>query len=543
MRVVSDRKWLAGKLFGIDAATEAYNALKALGGASLDLTAFMELENAEQVKLSLFPIAPSKTAQVEYTVALPTEYYDGRHHLTLPRDAVHTFDAGKGARDLKVVQNDDAVSVSFAAKQDALGGALAVVPLASDSAYTRVRIEAGPTLSKVPDKAHVVVAMDTSRSLKKEQVDAQRDAAIAYLSHFTDATTHVLAFDRTVRTVRDIETAPLTRHNGSRVDKALLKVAALLKTTPADTPKRVLLLTDAITAESVTAGAVESLIRKTGALVHVASVSCPTCTPELAVADVHDWDDAVHDTGGLAWSAKGHPDDDTAYALFEEWARPIRIHELGIDVLHEQDDTTTLLEGDGTTVAWLSDYAYDEVVVFGKLWNKTIKKTFAPNKLEAKRASALVFGSELVDAMDYEEMSKLALSRGVLSQATGFLAAPKDAKPGKHGFQAQSDAIGLGSVGTTSGPCSGTGPAELSSFRHKKWLKNTLGLMWQSCGGDRKTGSAKIETTYAEIVDVLHVKKSGDDVRNVVPCMKKELWALKLPADFTRPHVTYEVEL
>ena len=210
----------------------------------------------------------------------------------------------------------------------------------------------------------MVVVIDASRSLTDQQVDAQKAAAAAYLSHFQDASVEVLTFDRKThrrygslvpveRARRDLAAVQIERRNGSAVDQALAEAEKILAATPAGRPRRLVLTTDALVRSALKPERIRAALGPSGAVAHLGLLDGDI--PKLVRDDQHVWAPALRSTGGLLWHAgasEAHAHRKQMNAVFEEWARPLRVDnfrlyssDLDLGAVTERPDV--LDEGEG----------------------------------------------------------------------------------------------------------------------------------------------------------------------------------------------------
>jgi hypothetical protein len=561
-------QWFAGELMESEKAAARYRELTGLGGAFPKDPALLSWRTQKELTLQVFPVAPSTNKTVEYTYLLPTEYRQGAHHLVLPplgSEALRATLRARSAHGEALLIDDKPQTgavISSPSKLDValvphraptIGGALAVVPVGAQRVLTRIRIEAAPKLSTVPRHARIVVVIDTSRSLAEDQLGAQLVAAQHYLRHFADARVEVLTFDRKVRArhwsfvssaraVRDLANIGLVRRNGSEVEEALLRAHALLEGIPKHHPKRILLLTDTHTRSAITAHRLRASISE-DTLMHVGVLS--SGAPALERDLEHDWSELTRSTGGLVWSGTAHSDPQHERAMrhvFEEWARPVRLHVLVISA--PRIDMMALLseeilnEGEGITEAWFDADATPWLKVEGLLWAKPITRVLRPDAAEGKRWSALAFGSDLLHELSEEEMMTLAMRGGAVSPVTSFLAIEPGVRPSTEGLE-WGQGFGAGGFGLRGGGTGGGGawqrpnPKELQAF-----LAAELGAARRACGIASSTTKLSLQTTFAEIVAV-HVLGSASDAEKA--CLENATWQLQLPSMFRHAHHSWQL--
>ncbi|MBW2522595.1 MAG: VWA domain-containing protein [Deltaproteobacteria bacterium] len=577
--------WFRGELMEAGAAADKYRELTGISGYQwVKDPALLSWSHQRQLWLQVFPVAPGGPKTIEYTLALPTEYRDGRYAVTLPAMGTEKLLATLAARDAPAAgrllvdgkqlepgarfspPDDEGVEVALEPRRTPrIGGALAVVPLATDRALTRLRVEAGRELSAVPREARVVVVLDRSRSIRGSAMAAQATAARAYLSHFqsVDGKARVLTFDRRVRALQDRFVAPARAmadlaklgaetHNGSQVDDALIEAERVLAAVPAHLPKRILLLTDARTRTSLTEQGIRGAIGSSGAIVHVGEVT--DGAPTLDRYDEHRWTSAIRLTGGVAWSAMADGDstatlDADHRSAFEEWVRPVRLHHFRVSATGAPDGQLSfdrsLAEGQGVTAGWIASAEVPWARVDAELWASPVSHVLRPDPAEGKRWSALVFGSPLFWDLDESELLPLAMKGGAVTPVTSYLAIEPGVRPSTEGLDhergGRGEGIGLGSIGTI-GHGGGWGR---SPFDYSGHLQRHLEAAWKRCGGPKRTSIiVKLETTLAEIVDVKTFGTQVDPPRAAAACLTEAAWQHHLPAPFWHePLQTWTIRL
>ncbi|MCB9700530.1 MAG: VWA domain-containing protein [Myxococcales bacterium] len=585
--------WYEGELMEAEAAAAKYKELTGIGGYYPKDPALLSWRHQGMLALQVFPCPPGEDKSVEYTLTLPVEYVHGRSVLKLPRlgteaiaadvrvrpasrrDQIFLGDApvppGTRVRwpkaagedevvvvdegvddgesvdfDERLLVGEDEVLVSLARRDPArLIGRVASVAIRGDRHLREFEVEAAPKLSQAPRGAHVVVLVDTSRSLSDEEVAAEIAAARSAIAGFPDARVEVVPFDRAAAPLfgrflgRDAALAALgglqpARHNGSDVDLALATAGELLQRAPRGAPRRVLLLTDALTRESLTPARLRGALATTGALVHVGIPSLSGGS-ELVRDDAHAWSPAVKGTGGLVWGAAidGEESEGRRRAVFEEWVRPLRIDHLKVVIpgLGEGDFEVpeSLDEGEGLRDLRLHAAALPWVRVEGELWTKPLREVFTRDQAHGRLWSALVFGSELLGELTEEEMMPLALFGGAVSPVTSYLAIEPGVRPSTEGLF-EGEGLGLGSLGLI-GRGAGAGGHGYGArrFDHQAWLRGELARLRGACGAPALR--LTLETTRDEVVAVA-AQLSGASDPVSARCVEEGVWAWDLPASF-----------
>lgn len=567
--------WFEGELMEAEAAAAKYRELTGIGGYYPKDPALLSWRHQGLLALQVFPCAPGQPKTIEYTYEMPVRYGAGRYHVTLPAmgtrqlrplarvTSVEPGDAlfldGKPISAGTVVKLDrDGLDIAVAPRApERLGGALASVPMSRRHALSRFHVDAAPRLSEAPRGAHVVVLLDGSRSLSDAATRAAVAAARATIAHLPDARVEVLTFDRKVRArygaftrvgaaLSDLGTMAVERRNGSRVDDALAEADALLAKLPARTPKRILLLTDLLTRSALGPAKVQGLV-KSGAVLHIGVVH--DGEPKLTRDDSHPWASVALGTKGVLWTADASAapmDADAMKRSYEEWARPLRLHNFKVHAKGIPDSdlsfTETLDEGEGIEDLRLPVAPVSEVAIEGDLWGDHVKKTFLPDEDEGKRWSALVFGSNVLYSLDEKEMMFLAMRGHAVSPVTSLLAIEPGVRPSTEGLGVgeggggRGEGIGLGSIGTI-GRGAGLG------FDKRGFLSDELAAAAKACGAAGRRVSVRLETTVDEVVDVPSVSLKGAAGGAIERCVEEAAWRIDLPPAFTGSFEAWDIEV
>lgn len=570
--------WYAGELLEAELAAARYRELTGIGGYYPKDPALLSWRSAEQLALQVFPCAPQLAKTIEYTMVAPTEYAEGRHVLVLPPVGTETLPArmrvhAEDRRD-QVFVDDEPVgagtSIELAgehrialAEADAprLRGSLASVPLAEGRALFRYQLDAAAALSEIPRGADVVVLIDRSRSLDAETIAAEVATAHAYLASFTAPRLHaraaVVAFDRRADDLLDgfapvdearalLEELELPSANGSHVDVALTHAERLFAGDGRGRTRRILLLTDRASRSRLSLARLGTLARRTGALVHVADVAF---APEDALVrdDGDAWTAVVAPTGGVSWHVEvtgDVPDLAGRRDVLEELARPRRLHALEVrapgiptDVLGVPE---TLAEGEGLHALLLTDRAVDRVIVRGQLWTTPVREVLVPQADAARLWSALVFGSDLALELTEPDMMTLAQRGRAVSPVTSYLAIEPGVRPSTEGLDA-AEAFGIGGLGLAGVGHGGGGSAigAVSPVDHAAILRAHLRDALATCGSPDADARAELETTFAEIVDVVSVGVGDDAV--LTDCVTEQLWRVALGSEFSAPRERWSI--
>lgn len=551
--------WFEGELLEAEHAAARYRELTGIGGYYPKDPALLSWRSQSTLALQVFPCPPGEFKRVAYTLRVPTTYEGGRERLVLPvlgdDRAVPHITVAPGVLGGEVLVDGRAVSpgtpfllteeieVSLAHPASRLlEGALASIP-AGERAVTQLRVDASERLSTVPRNAAVVVLLDNSHSVGDAGVRASSGAARSFLSHFegTGARVRVARFDRSVRPLTDGFTDPAAAmarldeagpplENGSHLDRALDFAVEAFGRAPEGAPRRLLVLTDALTRAAVSPAAMRQVARRTGAIVHVADlVSGP---PSLHRDDDHAFAQLARGTGGVFWSGSAEATEgDEQRAVFEELARPLRLDRVrfafrGAEVGVELPDV--LDEGESISLLELTDGALSSVELTGELWSRPVRRELHRDAAHERRWAGLVFGSDLFHDLDEPTQEQLAWQGRVVSPVTSFLAIEPGVRPstagldweGMSGIGFGGGGIGLGTIGTL-----GRG----GGLDEQAWLEDNVEPLASRCGVLGRASLA-IETTLNEVVEVEVDVEGGtpDETR----CLTEAVWGLALDGAF-----------
>jgi hypothetical protein len=563
-------RWFPGVLMEAEAAAAKYQRLTGIGGAYPKDPALLSWRHPGLLWLQVFPVAPADSKTVEYTLTAPTEYANGRHRLVLPRLGTAELaprvvvKAGNGEDlfvDGRPFPSGGAIDWSWSGEASLelalaprrpprLDGRLAVRETGAGRFLVRYRVEAAPRLSEIPRHAQLVVILDASRSQDDEDRAASIAAARAYLAQFETAEVQVLTFSRqaTAEFARFVPVAQAIERlaeltirpaNGSHFDEALALADRLLATRPPGA-RRVLLLTDLLTREALTPARQRKALGRSGALLHIGVVTAGEARLEVRADD---WSIVARDTGGLVWNAMAQPDDEEqARRVFEEWARPVRLHAFAIAGPAPEEEEMdrlpeTLDEGAGTTFIGLTRNPTTSVQVRGELWARPVRLTLRGDPAESRVWSALVFGTNVRDDLSEPEMMVLARHGRAVSPVTSYLAIEPGVRPSTEGLDEGEG--GLGMMASRSVGSSISCNAGLSPFDHQAWLKAAIVDAWRTCAG-RDGVRVTLETTRAEIVEV---DARGSDQAAALSCLREAIWSLELPEPFRDSWERWSVNL
>jgi hypothetical protein len=561
-------KWFDGELLEAETAAARYRELTGIGGYYPKDPALLSWRAQGLLALQVFPVDPGGPKTIEYTLHLPTEYEGGRHRLLLPPmgtdeqpaqivlrpahrlDQLFLDDAPIGTG--KRVILDREVEIGLA-RRDAplLSGRLASYPFGDARVLVEYEMHAAAKISEVPSDARIVVLIDTSRSRTASETQASVTAARAYLAHFAEAKlrarAQVVTFDR--RPVRrhdamlpvdqvlaDLETFAPIRRNGSHVDAALEQALDILDDSPRGGPRRIVLFTDALTRSSLAPARLQALATRSRAIVHIVDIGG---RGELSLLrdDDHDWAGLARSTGGLVWTAAvgDAGEDEAMLAVFEELARPLRVDRLRVVAAGLPPTAETfpavLDEGEGVGDLLISERGVRHIKLEGELWSRPIREIVTPSEGHAKLWAGLVFGSELLHDLSESEMMRLAVHGRVVSPVTSYLAIEPGVRPSTEGLDWAEGGAGVGfAMGTGRSGVVRYG-ASPNTFDPQGWLAAQLRAAVRRCGVPKAEASVELETTRAEIADVVSVTMEPSDAV-ARDCLREEVWSFELPSEF-----------
>jgi len=557
--------WFDGELLDAEVAAARYKYLTGIGGYYPKDPALLSWRSADHLKLQVFPLEPKKLKTIEYTLEAPTHYAEGRYTIDLPAMGTASLAPTVTVRsdDPKDSLFVDGIAIENGATRRLLGpldfaiaprdppklaGRFASVGFAKGRALLHTALEVAPKLSEVPKGAYVIVLIDASRSIRAANRAAELAAATGYLAHFPDARVAVIPFDRAVRplhtsfvpqkqALEDLKTAKHTARNGSDLDVALADALGRLDHAPAGAPRRVLLLTDLQTRSTLLPAKMRAIdYHKT--IVHVASVSAGTTS--LSRDDSDAWAEVPRATGGVLWNAHANADVKSNRAVFEEWARPLRIDRLtltGVGVAGAIPLPESLAEGDAFDDLRVHSFPTPALEIHGELWSNKTTTLLSTNAAEERLWSALVFGNEVREELTEKEMSIVAVRGHAVSPMTSFLAIEPAVRPSTEGLD---DAFGMG-FGSGVGGFGHGGKAVFmkagSKYDFAKFWREKLLAIAAKCGGGAL--HARFETTRDEIV-AIDIKSPNEPLRT---CVTSTAWDLELPPDFTEAWQKWELDV
>ena len=578
------QRWFTGELLEAEKAAALYQKLTGLGGFYPKDPALLSWRDQSLLALQVFPCPAHAEKVVEYTLAMPTEYREGAYHVQLPAlttesqytdlhvAAIHPEDRllvdGVPVRqDAIVLNRANGLDVALVPAAAALEVDLVSLPVATGRVLTRFAIRAAPQLSRVPEHAYLVIVIDGSRSVDSEFEAAAKVALDAYLSHFVDARVEIMTFDRSTTRVlgrfegvpearRALSTLGLARRNGSDVARALYEADQLLAaSTPPGSPRRIVLVTDGLVQSSLTGERLRGALAQSNALVHIGLLGSGSAS--LSRNDEHPWAAALRSRHALVWSASAPSAVDSeetpsARSVYEEWARPTRIDNLGTfsdnqgvaDRVESDGLLTSLAEGSGVQDLYLERRSTRTLNVSGELWLEPVRTVATASAEHQPLWAGLVFGSPVLDELVESEMMPLALLGHAVSPVTSYLAIEPGVRPSTEGLEPAVSGYGHGASGVSLGrsiACSlGANMPELD---RRGYLENELAAESRRCGAAAHSYALDIETTRAEVVHVDAIAQT--DARNplVESCLTEAAWALELPVGFKEDWEDFRIEL
>ncbi len=594
LRVRGAGGWRSAALLPADEAERRYQDLTdvtrlGFGELTEHAPALLAWTGTGAVSLRVFPVRGGGTADIEYTVTVPTCYAEGALLLDYPdvsgANLARPAIVVAGARAKIYAANAAGAPGVRASFEDRCGNGthdagagtvIAVEPGAIDRAairystfragagkvLARLEVDAAAVLEPLPVRARVVFVIDGSWSADDAGLADQLALAGGYLAHVPDAEVEVVVFRRRAERLfggftpaaefaRAVEASPASRRelgNGSNLDEGLALAANLLRSGERR-PARIVVITDGRmrrgfeAARTVTALA--GLPRH--AVVHVVDRTRGTGAPYEMREDDHDLAPIAAAFGGMAVTIGGGADDPLLVAeVMLGLVRPIRID--GVQVhgagLAETASLVpdVIVEGAGVRAMALDAAAPDRVRVTGKIWGRTFERVVARDRGFTRTLAALAFGHEVMDELTDDEQRGAAVLVGAVSPQTSYLASDDDRRP----LVADPDAYaGLGLVGHGVSCCGGRASVSCCGGLHGRrarvrerpafesmlaaWLRGPALLCARAHGLDDIAVGVTVETTGDEVVDVA-VDGAPDDT--VAACVADAAWELRLTREF-----------
>lgn len=582
--------WLHGELEPADEARARYEALTNMDasrrGPRRD-PALLSWSFQGGLALRVYPVPAGGQRRVAYDLDMPATWYEGAWHVDLPDLGLDGQPARLCARatNAKDGLSLDGVTIADGACLDLdASHDLSLAPADANQLRLEVasheidpdthlglwRLSMPAEIESIPEHARLVFALDQSRSLTEADARAQRQAAIAYLEHFRPkalgASVTLIGFDHEAHTlgapwqsaaeaIEVLASEPLRAGNGSDVGAALAEAADRLRSTPEDAPRRVLVLTDFLTASSVVPEDHVTTVEGMDAVVHMATVRAGH--PHAVRDDSHAWSGVAARSGGVTWRAGISPEgSELGSATFEVWARPLYYDDLRITV-HTSDGDTVWNEpefsaGDGIESLTFDRRPLESVSVHAWAWNREIVLRRPADAALGRRWAGLSIGEWAATDLGPDQLQRLAMAGGVVSPQTSFLAEEPDAEPSNRGIVRPRSLIGVsntgligkgGCGGTGSGYTRGAGVAFSGRLDRGAWLTRQAAAAADSCNVGEKL-RVRIESTYDELVSFEFHRSDGRALPgDQTVCVEAGLWAIQLPdTDFHDERGAWTVE-
>jgi hypothetical protein len=569
--------WFDGELLEAEAAAARYRELTGIGGYYPKDPALLSWRSQTHLALQVFPCPPNLDKTVEYTLRIPTEYREGRHHLKLPRigteslaaeatvtpvvsgESIYVDDKPMAAPGWVNLKQEVDIAVAPNTKSP-VDGALASIPVNAQKNIMHYHIDAAPRVGTVPPGAFVVVLVDASFSLSENEVQAELTMARSFVGHFPAGRIAIMPFNRKVnqpagfvsvgQALSTFKTMVIDRRNGSDVDSALAQADALLTKAPTGSARRILLLTDTRTRAEITPEFLKQKLAKSGALLHVGVVRSAGKS-WLERDDEHPWNTVTRPSGGLVWNAgtdEYTPNDANNFTLFEEWARPKRIHHFALhapSLNNKRFSAPDILdEGQGIEELDLPANAVDKLEVTGELWATSIRREFVRNDAENQRWAGLFFGTTSYSAITEEEMMPIAMLGKAVSPVTSYLAIEPGVRPSTEGLE-EFEGVGIGF-----GSGFGRASDRLFGARRVKYpddketfLRRMLEAGLAKCSGGTHKANVALETTRAEIVAVKSSVEGEPPTSTLSTCFEESVWEIALRGDFISEYEVFTITL
>lgn len=447
--------------------------------------------------------------------------------------------------DSKQAGNDGQATLSVEAPAiDTVLARLGSVPAASGKEFFRLEIDTAPELRPLPRKLNAVFVIDASRSLHAENVDTQLAVARAFLSHVPDASVELVAVRRRAARVfgrfvpaKDFEAAltaavargELALGNGSNLDAGITIAGKALRTQRG--PRTIVVTSDALLRPSWdNRFAFAALKKAPGATVHVVLPTAGSRVTEDRRDDDHALSPIAQRGGGVLLHVDhidGRSKELDAVAL--GLVRPIRIDDFRIDGVAFPDDRDLperLDEGDGLREMAMLKSAPKRVTLRGKIWAKPFVRQVEATLPFSKATAAFVFSHDMHDDLSDDEQFRLAMTAGVVSPVTSYLAIEPGVRPSTEGLETAGRGFGAG-FGSASGVGyggGGRGIGKLPPFDLRDEIADEIAAC-EKAHAPRADWSETLtlHLTYEEIVDV------DAPTTPMAQCLAEATWTVEMP--------------
>lgn len=561
-------EWLRGALLEAEPARELFARLTSVGPGAPQPTALVDAGRV----LSVFPLRAGARLTARVEGELPTSYAAGWTTVRLPRLGSATAPAqvsllAEAPRDRLLRGGAPALpGVAFTSSGDVEAAvahadppriALRIAaPSAGARAVLRVEADVSPRLSSPPARPDVVIVLDVSRSRPAADVEASRAAAATYLASLPDARAQIVTFDRRVEVrTRGWETSqeaarrlwelPLARRNGSELDLALARAAALFDERGGGAPRRVLVLGDLLTRAELPVSPAMRLLAARGALTHLVVSRGPGA--RLQRDDDHELAAAARATGGLVWElgegAARRSD------VLVELVRPVRLHRvtwrLGGASAADLGLPDTLAEGEGFELSALTSRAVTHASLRAELWASPVQVDATPTAAGDARWAALALEAPSAVELSVEEKRALAVRGHAVTDFTSLIVLPGEVRGSRDGADSER---GFGLSGFTASAHDGVAGhghgrvGVLPRLDGAAKLRALLSPAWRACGGVG-AGAIVVETTRDEVAHARIEALPPDAPSTLGPCAVEAAFAVELPAEFTGAHHVWRVAL
>lgn len=521
---------------------------------------------------------------VDVTIAAPTCFYRDVRYVSVPADWRKTADMAlrRIPIDAQAISEacdqpepdglgGDTTWIGFAAPElkakpsgDRVGGFAGRLPLGEDH-IVRVELSLAGRLGDVPPDLATVVLVDGSRSMRFDEIEAQRQLVASYLKAAPASRVQVLAYARHTRPLLPgwttaAQAAPrvdrglrgIALRNGSNFDVALADAGTWLERVQGT--RRIILVTDERMADRLEALPAATLRRllPPGTLVQVVTVD------EAAKQPRRDEDAKLAPlaaaTDGMAVRVGRVEDRQHVDATL--LARPMSLDQIvvkapgwtemqiGLDHAHCGNEPDELLrEGQSCTWWGHGDATSGPVVVEGLVWGKRVQRLLRPDENRAREIARELSSRDVLDETFKARVDGFA--RAVNNQWSLYAEWGGRAKYegglgfGMSGGGASCDGCmhSVGSVGR--GILVGTG-------REPPDLESQLRPLLAACGVADVRVTARLELTFIEIadltVDLLYPNEVTAAVRRKhQTCVEDALWDATPMIHRVEPHAVYTV--
>jgi len=454
---------------------------------------------------------------------------------------------------------DASTSIRVGAEFDrTLRARLGRVRAGPDTAFTRFEAEVAPRLSELPEDANFAFLVDASHSVSERRLDAQLDLARGMLHHVPEAEFTVVAYRRFATQIgRGFGSADradeilsnarndgfFERRNGSHLDRAMISGAQKLSDRAG--PRYLVALTDRRLRWEWSSDLADRALRSLpdSSTVHVVEPR-PAAHggPRLERTDDDPLAEIALDRGGIMATFYATPSDpaEARNRAALHLVRPTRLENLAFRSIDLSNPPDKLDEGEGLREMLSGGTAPHRVTVTGSIWADSYRQTVRVTRPFSRATAGFVFSKGMYDALDADQMERVARFGRAVSPVTSYLAIEPGVRPSEIGI----DRTGMRGIGSGGGAgFGGVDPAnsDVTYFDVADHLRPKFESCLDHDPEDAWRAEITVETTDHEIVDI-GIEREGPDAPELESCLTETAWGTDLPHHETyRDHDEFEV--